>query len=140
MIEVRVSDRPIRPEAFHANPGHGAQVVFTGVVRDHNQGKRVLGVSYDAFIPLAEKTFAELCAEAREKFGSALDFRVLHRVGRLGVGEVSVVVAVSSPHRSEAYEASRHVIEGIKHRAPIWKKEHYEDGETAWLQGHALCS
>jgi molybdopterin synthase catalytic subunit len=137
-----LTNQPIRLEDLGIDSGHGAeqgaQVLFLGKVRATNAGKRVLAVSYDAFGPLAERTLGEICREAEAKC-PGLTARVWHRIGRLEVGEISVAIVVSSPHRREAYEASRSMIDEIKHRAPIWKKEHYEDGETEWLQGHALC-
>lgn len=120
-------------------PGHGAQLVFTGIVRNRNQGRNVLSVSYDAFAPLAQTTFREICEEAQDKWGKELYLALIHRMGTLQIGEISVAIVVSSPHRDECYQASRYLIENLKTRAPIWKKETYEDGETQWLQGHALC-
>jgi adenylyltransferase/sulfurtransferase len=143
MNQIRVSDEPIFVEQAlngFGHDAHGAQTVFTGVVRENNHGRKVVSVSYDAFIPLAEATLREIVSEARKKWGEALLFKVVHRTGCLEVGEVSVLIAVSSPHRDEAYQASRYVIEQIKVRAPIWKKETYTDGESEWLKGHALCS
>lgn len=143
-IWVELVKRPVNPEPIEAwieDPAHGAAIVFSGKVRNHNLGRTVEGVSYDAFEPLAVRTLREICREAhsrREERG-ALRIAVVHRLGRLQVGEISVVVAVSSPHRSEAYEASRYIIEELKERVPIWKKEHYIDGDSDWLQGHALC-
>jgi len=118
---------------------HGAKILFTGVVRKSNLGKKVIAVSYDAYIPMVEQVFRSICDEARAKWGADLDLLLVHRVGRLEVGEISIAIASSSPHRDEAYQVSRYIIENVKHRAPIWKKEHYEDGETQWLEGHALC-
>lgn len=119
---------------------HGAEVLFLGVVREMNLGRRVEAVAYDAFQPLAEKTLAEITEEAKLKFNQDLRSVIFHRTGKLRVGEVSIGIAVSSCHRDEAYEASRFIIEEIKIRAPIWKKEYYVDGESEWLKGHALCS
>ena len=117
---------------------HGAQVLFVGVVRGQNLGQKVQAVSYDAFEPLAEKTLQDICVEACTKWDGASRFVVVHRTGRLAVGEVSVIVGVGSPHRAGAYEASRYVIEQLKVRVPIWKKEHYENGDSQWLRGHGL--
>jgi molybdopterin synthase catalytic subunit len=141
-ISVRVSDAVIKlEEALREldDPGHGAQIIFSGVVRNSNLGRRVTGVSYDAFAPLAMRTLHDICVEAQARWGATLRFRVIHRTGLVPVGEASLLTAVSSPHRDEAYKASRYVIEQIKVRAPIWKKEHYIDGESEWLKGHALC-
>lgn len=120
--------------------GHGGQNFFLGRVRAQNHGKNVVAVSYDAFEPLACRVFQTLILEARAKWGQGIVAQIMHRVGRLEVGEVSVWIGVSAPHRDEAYQASRYLIEQIKLRAPVWKKEHYENGETEWLKGHALCS
>lgn len=117
---------------------HGAGVFFIGRVRNRNCGKDVVAVEYDSYIPLAIKTLATISHEAQTKFGTAR-IEVYHRIGRLNVGEISVAIVVSTPHRDESYKISRYVIEEIKTRAPIWKKEFYTDGETEWLKGHALC-
>ena len=118
---------------------HGGQCFFFGAVRSQNHGLQVVAVEYDAFIPLAEKTFTEIAHEAIAKWGNDLKIIVRHRTGKLLVGEISVAIGVSSKHRDEAYQASRYVIEQIKVRAPIWKKEYYTNGETEWLKGHSLC-
>ncbi len=134
-----VTERPLRPEellALVSAPGHGAQDLFVGAVRDLHEGKRVEAVSYDAFIPLAEKTLAGIAAEAEERFGAKV--AAAHRVGRLEVGEASVVIAAGAPHRAEAFEACRYVIEQIKVRLPVWKQEHYADGSKSWLEGCRL--
>lgn len=118
---------------------HGAENFFFGKVRKNNMGRNVMAVGYDAAVPLAEKILYEIAEEAVLKFGSSLRICIFHRVGKLSVGEISVAIGVSSPHRDESYQASRYVIEQIKVRAPIWKKEFYTDGESEWLKGHALC-
>lgn len=138
-----LTSKPIDPcqiQRLLSDPSHGAQLLFHGVVRNINHGRQVQAVSYDAFRPLAESCFQEICQEATERWGKTLQVALIHRVGRLEVGEVSVSIAVGLPHRDEAYQASRYIIEELKKRAPIWKKEHYIDGESEWLQGHALCS
>ncbi len=142
MIYCDLGDAPIDLNVvrnYLTNSGHGAEILFLGNIRDFNQGRRVKAVAYEAFIPLAKKTFYEICEEAQKRWGSSLCAVVTHRVGKLQVGEASVVIGVSLPHRGEAYQASRYIIDELKHRAPIWKKEYYEDGESEWLQGHALC-
>jgi molybdopterin synthase catalytic subunit len=118
---------------------HGGENIFLGRVRKHNQGKIVEALSYDSFAPLCEKVFVEMAEEAQDKWGRDMNVLVLHRVGRLEIGETAVLIAVSSKHRDESYQASRYIIENLKQRAPIWKKEHYTDGDSEWLQGHALC-
>ncbi len=112
---------------------HGAVVTFLGTVRGENQGRRVLRLEYEAFEPLALKVFRTIQEEARERWPSA---RVAfhHRVGRLELGEASVAIAASSPHRAEAFAACRYVIERIKQIAPVWKREFFEGGDV-WIEG-----
>jgi molybdopterin synthase catalytic subunit len=140
-ILVGVTDAPLSAETLtRALPAceDGALLVFSGVVRNRNDGRPVLAVTYDAHVPLAESTFREIGEEARARWGVDLGVVVAHRTGRLAVGEVSTVIAVASPHRDEAYQASRYVIEQLKLRSPIWKQEHYADGDSAWLDGRPL--
>jgi len=140
-ILVRVSKEPIRHEQVAAELGgreDGAQLVFWGLVRDHNDGRSVRAVTYDAHPQLAVRTFREIADEALARWGDDLRVVIIHRTGTLEVGEASVVVGVASAHRDEAYEASRHVIEQLKVRSPIWKQEHYMDGDSEWLRGHSL--
>ena len=137
-----VTEKQINPSevfALTSNFSHGAQNFFFGAVRAKNLGRTVVAVAYDAFVPFAEVTIFEIAGEARTKWGDSLKICVIHRTGKLKVGELSVAIGVSSPHRDESYRASRYIIEQIKQRAPIWKKEFYENGETEWLKGHALC-
>ena len=143
---IRVDETPIDGtlalaalQSFEVTRSHGAEILFLGIVRDINLGRNVTAVAYDAFTPLAEKTLALIADEAKEKWGKALQIVIFHRTGKLSVGEASLAIAVSSRHRDESYRASRYIIEEIKERAPIWKKEYYTDGESEWLKGHALC-
>ena len=141
-VFCEVSDKKIEATTvfeFATETSHGAQNFFFGSVRGRNAGRDVIAVGYDAAIPLAQQTLQEIAAEAISKWGASLKICIIHRVGKLLVGEISVGIGVSSPHRDEAYLASRYIIEQIKMRAPIWKKEFYADGETEWLKGHALC-
>jgi molybdopterin synthase catalytic subunit len=112
----------------------GAAVLFLGIVRNHNDGAPVSGMAYDAYDDMAEKVLDEIAGEAAERLGTPRVF-VVHRVGELGIGEVSVAIAASSPHRAESFDAARYVIEAIKQRLPVWKKEHYTDGGSKWLEG-----
>ena len=123
-----------------ADPACGAQLVFIGTVRQENQRKTVEAVHYEAFIPLAESIFRELAEEVRGQIEPKLRVVILHRLGILRVGEVSTVIGVSSPHRGESYDASRYLIEQLKVRVPIWKEEHYVDGERVWLDGAVLVA
>ncbi len=115
-------------------PADGAALLFIGAVRDHNDGRPVSGVRYDAYVEMAEKVLAAIAAEAVGRLGTD-HIAVAHRVGELRVGEASVAIAVSSPHRAEAYDASRYVIEEIKRRLPVWKEERYVEGGARWLDG-----
>jgi molybdopterin synthase catalytic subunit len=143
MIDVQILNRKFFLEEIlkaAASPSHGAQCTFSGMVRNHNQGKKVLAVSYDTFDPLTLKSFRDICTEAQSKWGEDLHIHLWHRKGRLHIGELSVAIVISAKHRDESYKASRYIIEELKKRCPIWKKEHYEDGDSDWLHGHALCS
>ena len=112
----------------------GASLLFTGVVRNHNQGRTVDGVRYDAYEEMAARVLSQIVEEAVQLVGTDRIVAV-HRVGELTVGEVSVAIAVSSPHRAEAFEASRFIIEEIKKRLPVWKKERYEGDVEEWVEG-----
>ncbi len=132
-----VGEDPIDPAAVLARVGHdadGAAILFLGVVRDHADGRPVDGMRYDAYREMAEGVLGEIAREAAARLGTDR-VAVVHRTGELAVGEVSVAIAVSSPHRAEAFDASRYVIEEIKKRLPVWKKEHYADGQAAWVEG-----
>lgn len=112
----------------------GAVLLFLGVVRNHADGRAVSGMRYDAYHEMAEEVLAEIVAEAAERLG-ARQVSAVHRVGELEVGDVSVAIAAASPHRAEAFDASRYVIEEIKKRLPVWKREHYVEGDSAWVEG-----
>ena len=105
----------------------GALCLFLGVVRDENEGRRVLRLEYEAYEDMALPLMEEIAAEARRQFGVG-EVRIVHRLGRLEIGEVSVAVAAASPHRAEAFAACRYAIDTLKARVPIWKKEFYADG------------
>jgi len=115
-------------------PEDGAVLLFLGVVRDHNDGAAVSGMTYDAYDEMATKVLAGIAGEAAERLGSDR-VAVVHRVGELAIGDVSVAIAASSPHRAESFDATRYVIEEIKKRLPVWKKEHYVESESKWLEG-----
>lgn len=116
----------------------GAEILFIGTVRNTNEGRRVSGVHYDGHIILGEKILRDMCEEAQSKWGDDLNFWVEHRLGTLKLGEASVVINVTSPHRDAAYMASRYVIEQIKVRLPVWKEEIYCEGDKEWLKGQTL--
>jgi molybdopterin synthase catalytic subunit len=119
-------------------PEDGALCVFTGVVRNHNDGKSVLYLEYEGYEEMVASIFDEIAQEAKARFG-VTRVRMVHRLGRMEIGETSVAVAVSSPHRGEAFEACRFAIDTLKHKAPIWKKEFYADG-SSWLEGPGGCA
>lgn len=122
---------------FHS----GAEVVFIGKVRDHSHGKKVLYLEYEAYEAMAERLIQNLMEEAKRNW-RVDHICVLHRLGKVGLGETAVLIKVESAHRDEAYQASRFLIEEIKHKVPIWKKEYFEDGTTEWSlckQGVSQC-
>ena len=123
-----------RALAFVADPRAGGTCVFIGTVRDHSDAGTVTGLEYEAWDELAERRFGEVADEVFERW-PACRVALLHRTGALRVGEASVVVAVSAPHRAEAFEACRHGIERIKADAPIWKREALRSGEAHWVAG-----
>lgn len=111
----------------------GAVVTFAGVVREWSDDeRRVNGLSYEAHETMAKAEFERIAGEARERFGPC-EIAVTHRVGELQIGEVAVAVAVASPHRAQAFDACEYVIDELKARAPVWKKEHYVDGSGEWI-------
>ena len=116
-------------------PGDGALCLFLGVVRADNDGRAVVRLEYEAYEEMALPMIEEIAAEARGRFGVS-DVRIVHRLGRLEVGEVSVAVAAASPHRAEAFAACRYAIDTLKARVPIWKKEFFADG-AVWREGPA---
>jgi len=122
-------------EAYDAvrRPGCGAVALFVGTVRDHHDGKKVTKISYSAFKEMAEKEFAAIAAEAEKRWKVGAVY-IAHRTGALQIGDASVVIAVSSAHRAEAFEGCRYAIETLKKMAPIWKEEFYETGK-AWISG-----
>jgi molybdopterin synthase catalytic subunit len=135
-IVTEVIDVPALLEAA-AHHGDGAQAVFVGVVRDHAGGRAVSGMRYEGYEPMATRVLRAIAGEARERW-EVTSVQVVHRLGELTLGEASVAIVVGSPHRGPAFEASRYVIEEIKKRLPVWKHEHFADGEARWVPGQAL--
>ena len=127
-----VLDLSVLVQAVEA-PGVGAVATFLGLVRDHNQGRRVLYLVYEAYEPLAERALRRIVDEARERWPSAV-LAVHHRTGRLAIGEASVAIAAASPHRADAFAACRYAIERVKQIVPIWKHEYFEGGDV-WIEG-----
>lgn len=131
----RLAATPLDPAALQkklADVRAGACVTFEGWVRNRNDGQPVLSLEYEAYAPLAEKEGARILAEAREKF-ALLGALCVHRVGHLQLGEMAVWVGVTAEHRGAAFDACRFIIDEAKARVPIWKKEHYASGATAWI-------
>jgi molybdopterin synthase catalytic subunit len=112
---------------------NGAVTTFIGLARDHNAGRRVLWLDYEAYAPLALKAFAQIGAEAADHWPEAR-LAIHHRTGRVAIGEASVVIAAASPHRADAFAACRYAIERVKQIAPIWKHEHFQGGDV-WIEG-----
>ena len=110
----------------------GALVVFEGWIRDHSEGRRVERLEYEVYRPLAEKEGAKIIDEACQRFGVSHAI-CIHREGLLELGEIAVIVCVSSPHRGEAFDACQYIIDETKTRLPIWKKEHYVSGISEWV-------
>ena len=121
------------------DPAAGACVTFEGWVRNENEGKEVRRLEYEGYEAMAVKEGTKVIDEAREKFG-VLQAMCVHRVGHLDIGEMAVWVGVSSGHRAEAFRACEYIIDEIKHRLPIWKKEYYTDGDSGWVNCEACAS
>lgn len=109
----------------------GAISTFIGIAREFTRGKKTLKLTYDAYVPMAEKKLAEIGEEIQKQYPDAI-VAISHRIGELQISDIAVAIAVSTPHRPEAFAASRYAIERIKEIVPIWKKEHWEDGEM-WI-------
>ena len=114
------------------SPSAGAYVSFEGWVRDHNEGQKVLRLEYEAYETLGVKEGEKILQDALSRFGAGAAL-CIHSLGALEIGELAVWVGVSSPHRDEAFAACRYIIDEVKHRVPIWKKEHYVDGDSGWV-------
>lgn len=112
---------------------NGAIALFSGMVRNQTDGQPVVALEYQAYEPMALQVFKQIAAEIRRQWPDITRVVIHHRTGRLAVGEISVLVAVGSPHRSEGFAACQFAIDTLKHNAPIWKKEHWQDGSTSWV-------
>ena len=134
-MRTAIVERALDPCAILAEverSANGAALLFVGTVRETNDGRAVTGIDYSAYVPMAERELAAIVAESAGRFGTT-DIVVEHRVGTLGLGEASVVIAAAHPHRAPAFEACRFVIEELKRRLPVWKREHYADGAREWI-------
>jgi len=135
----RVVTVPLSPDTIAAevdDPGAGGIVIFSGVVRNETGGRPVKFLEYEAHAPMAEVKMREIGESLRARWSGVKRVAMLHRIGRLEIGEASVLIAVSAAHRGDAFEACRYAIDTLKRTVPVWKKEHFEDGEV-WvgLQG-----
>ncbi|PYP66937.1 MAG: molybdopterin converting factor [Gemmatimonadetes bacterium] len=134
-VHSAIVDRPIDPSKLLervAARGNGAAVLFLGTVRDVNAGRGVSGIEYTAYRSMAERELHRIVEEAA-LLADSNDIAVEHRLGELAIGECSVAVAAAHPHRARAFEAARYVIEELKQRVPIWKREQYDDGTREWV-------
>ena len=125
-----------KAQKFIASSKCGASLFFMGTVRNENNNKKVIGITYDSHDGMVKKSFQEIYEEAKKKFKfETIVVFIEHAKGYVALGDTSVLIAVACKHRKEVYEVSRFIIEEIKKRTPIWKKEHYEGKETEWLKG-----
>lgn len=141
MTKFRINSQAVEAEALKKelfDPAAGGFVSFEGWVRNRNEGKNVTHLEYQAYDALAVKEGEKIIAEALKRF-DVVDAIVEHRVGDLQIGDVAVVVHVSSVHRGPAFDACEYIIDELKIRVPIWKKEHYTDGDSGWIECHE-CS
>jgi molybdopterin synthase catalytic subunit/adenylyltransferase/sulfurtransferase len=145
MLHTKIIDlakeriRPEDAEEFISSSKFGASIVFYGTVRENNENKKVTGITYDTHNEMVVKSFKEIYNEVDEKLKiKSKAVFIEHVKGYVGLGEVSIIIAVACPHRAEAYTLSRYIIEEIKKRSPIWKKEHYQNEESEWLKGNPI--
>jgi molybdopterin synthase catalytic subunit len=135
-----LTDVPIDPQALVRRvmrPSDGAYVLFEGVVRDHHEGKAVESIFYDAYRPMAEKEMEKIVIEVRARFPDVA-LALVHRLGRLVVGDSSIAIVAAAPHRAEAFAACRMTIDRVKESVPIWKKERGPGGEE-WVGWQGRC-
>ncbi len=131
----KISDKPLEERALRDSMAHaeaGGFVSFEGWVRDVNEGRQVNALEYEAFTELAEREGSRILREAEEKY-DLLNSQCWHRVGHLQIGEMAVWVGVCSAHRADAFKACKYIIDEVKQRVPIWKKEYYKEGDSGWL-------
>lgn len=119
-------------------PDAGAVVVFLGTVRNNTDGRAVICLEYEAYPPMAEKKMAEIAQEIAQQWGECLRVAMVHRTGKLEIGEVSVAVAVASPHRKDGFEACQYAMNRLKQIVPIWKREVWANGDAEWVKPDAV--
>ena len=132
---ITVTREPLDPEKITTlvrKDSNGAVVTFLGVTRDHAEGRKVLGLEYEAYDEMAVRELEKVRLEVMAKYGIE-DMAISHRIGKVDIGQISLVVATASPHRKEAFHACHEAVDLLKERVPIWKKEHFEDGEARWV-------
>jgi len=135
MMRATLVDRPIDLSALCgeiANPRHGALTTFIGTVRNRNDGRAVVALDYSAYPEMAERELERIATEAVARWPEC-DLLVEHRVGHLALGDTAVAVVAAAPHRDTAFAACRYLIEEVKRRVPVWKREHYADGTREWV-------
>ena len=131
----------IEAENFISSHDYGASIYFTGTVRNQNDDRSVIGITYDSHDALVINSFREIYNEADQKLNiKDKSVYIEHAKGYLNLGEVSIIIAVACKHRDQAYVLSRYIIEEIKKRSPIWKKEHYQNNDSAWLKGNPIIN
>lgn len=130
-LQTEPIDYAVVTEAVRSHAA-GAVVLFLGTVRELTDGRRTTYLAYEAYPPMAEKKLAEVETEVRQRW-PVVNVALVHRLGRLDLGEISVAVAVSAAHRAEAFEAARYAMDRIKAVVPIWKQENWDDGTRAWI-------
>lgn len=142
-FRVVITDKPLdiqEAQRFVSDPAFGAITSFTGIVRNNNEGRGAEAVTYDLHEKLAVKALEELCAEAIVGAGCPVRIYVAHAFGRLKVGAASVIISVGTPHRKAAFDICEQIIDRLKEKAPVWKNEHYLEGDSAWLAGTPLAT
>ena len=131
----------IEAEDFISSHDYGASIYFTGTVRNQNDNKSVIGITYDSHDALVINSFQEIYNEADQKLNiKDKSVYIEHAKGYLNLGEISIIIAVACKHRDQTYVLSRYIIEEIKKRSPIWKKEHYQNNDSAWLKGNPIIN
>ena len=131
----------IEAENFISSHDYGASIYFTGTVRNQNDDKSVIGITYDSHDALVINSFQEIYNEADQKLNiKDKSVYIEHAKGYLNLGEISIIIAVACKHRDQAYVLSRYIIEEIKKRSPIWKKEHYQNNDSTWLKGNPIIN
>lgn len=134
-MDMRIQSEPIDPRELERRvslPSCGAVLSFVGLVRDNHAGRQVTRLDYQAYPAMCQRIATQIGQEVRERWPGAR-LALTHRVGSLAIGEASIVISAAAPHRAEAYEASRYCIDRIKAILPVWKREHYVDGEPCWV-------